>query len=245
MTGEYAKCFKAVHTKRKVTKERVKIKYFCEYWSKFFYRFPSAMLKFLSSGCGNNWLLLTQMPMRNKPPILHVWVFVKWTFRTMHMDDWSGHRLIHLRKETLYLSLFNQLKQTQNNSIIYICSIFINEPSHGLFSSSLFECIISHKQKGKDSDPPQAVVQTSFLSGVNMHKSTRATDFRSKVGNKNNQGLLFICSPRRERTPCGVLEGCADEVSAAHIYLRSAIAPAVWTPVTPDLTGEGSSKRHR
>lgn len=33
-------------------------------------------------------------------------------------DNWSDRRLIHLREETL--SLFNQLKQTQNNLIIYI-----------------------------------------------------------------------------------------------------------------------------
>lgn len=86
-------------------------------------------------------------------------------------------------------------------------------------------------------------MQTSFLSVANTHKSTRATDFRSKEGNKNSQGLLFTCSPRREQTSCRVLEGCADGVSAAHVYLHSAVAPAAWTPVPPDLTGEGSSKR--
>lgn len=35
-------------------------------------------------------------------------------------DDWSGHTLICLREETLYLRLFNQLKQTQSNLMIYI-----------------------------------------------------------------------------------------------------------------------------
>lgn len=73
-------------------------------------------------------------------------------------------------------------------------SIFINEPSLGLFSLDLFECIVNHEQKGQVSDTSQAVAQTSFLSGVNLHKSTRATDFRSKVGGENNQGLLFDCS---------------------------------------------------
>lgn len=37
-------------------------------------------------------------------------------------------------------------------------------------------------------------------------------------------------------------EGCADGVSAAHGYPRSAVAPAVEVPVPLDLTGEGSSK---
>lgn len=55
----------------------------------------------------------------------------------------------------------------------------------------------------------------------------------------------MIAASRRERASCGVLEGCADGASAAHLYLRSAIAPAAEAPVPLDLTGEGSSKSDR
>lgn len=125
-------------------------------------------------------------------------------------------------------------------------SIFINEPSLGLFSLDLFECIVNHEQKGQDSDTSQAVAQTSFLSGVNLHKSTGATDVRSKEGGGGIiRGCFLIAAPRREGAPCRVLEGCADGVSAAYIHLRSAIAPAAEAPVPLDLTGEGSSKCDR
>lgn len=76
-----------------------------------------------------------------------------------------------------------------------------------------------------------------------MHKSTDATDFRSKVGvkKKKSSGPFQLQSLGGSKH----LAECWEAVQMESVYLLSAFALAFWAPVPLDLTGEGSSKRDR
>lgn len=74
-----------------------------------------------------------------------------------------------------------------------------------------------------------------------MHKSTGATDFRSKVKEKIIKGLLCKCSPQ-EGASAG---GLGRWSHCAQVYLCPAITPALWALFPLELTGEGSSRCDR
>lgn len=99
--------------------------FFFKYCFKCFNDFPSAMLNSFPVGVETTGFCWRKCPSEintTSNPMIHVQPFVKWIFKTLYKntDDWRGHRLIHLREETLYLSLFGQVKQTHYDSSIYI-----------------------------------------------------------------------------------------------------------------------------
>lgn len=135
----------------------------------------------------------------------------------------------------LDLGLFNQLKlRTRTISLfIFMTNISLNEPVL-VFVNAL----LTMSKKGKN----QTFLRSDkLLSGVNMHKSTGATDFRSKVKEKIIKGLLLKCSPQEGASAAG----WADGATVARVYPCPAITPALWALLPLHLTGEGSSKCDR